>query len=180
MPVAFAALTIGGMLLYAGLKGLSILEVLSGATGNPLDPRGGTMQTGAGQHAAAGATGGGFKVTQSGKVIQGPREGTHRLGNWQSDNAIDIDVPRGTPVFATEDAEVSKVTLRPDGGGRFAGSAVTLNGRSNNFFYTHLSAVTVKRGDRVNGGQQIGSSGTANGVPHLHFAVQRGNPRAYA
>lgn len=41
MKGAFVALTIGGVLAYSGLKGLSILDVLAGKTGNPLDPTGG-------------------------------------------------------------------------------------------------------------------------------------------
>jgi hypothetical protein len=41
MRGAFVALTIGGVLVYSGLKGLSILDVLAGRTGSPLDPRGG-------------------------------------------------------------------------------------------------------------------------------------------
>ena len=42
MRGAFVALTVGGVLAYSGFKGLSILDVLSGKTGNPLDPAGGT------------------------------------------------------------------------------------------------------------------------------------------
>lgn len=40
------ALTIGGVLVYSGIKGLSILEVLAGETGTPLDPRGGRHTVG--------------------------------------------------------------------------------------------------------------------------------------
>jgi hypothetical protein len=45
MRGAFVALTIGGILVYSGLKGLSVLEVLAGAKGKPLDPRGGRART---------------------------------------------------------------------------------------------------------------------------------------
>lgn len=43
MKTAFALLTLGGILAYAGIKGLSIIEVLAGEKGSPLDPRGGTV-----------------------------------------------------------------------------------------------------------------------------------------
>lgn len=42
MRGAFVALTVGGVLVYSGFKGLSIIETLAGGTGTPLDPRGGT------------------------------------------------------------------------------------------------------------------------------------------
>lgn len=41
MRGSFVALTIGGVLVYSGLKGQSIIDVLSGAPSDPLDPHGG-------------------------------------------------------------------------------------------------------------------------------------------
>jgi len=38
MPLAFAALTLGLWIAYAGFKGLSLMEVLAGETGESLDP----------------------------------------------------------------------------------------------------------------------------------------------
>lgn len=48
MRGAFVALTIGGILVYSGLKGLSVLEVLAGEKGRTLNPRGGAVATGSG------------------------------------------------------------------------------------------------------------------------------------
>lgn len=107
-----------------------------------------------------------------GKVIGHPYVGTHTLGNWQSDNAIDIAVPRGSPVYADRSGRISKVSIRPEGG-QISGSSITINGAS---FYTHLSGVKVRPGQRVRRGQLIGYSGVANGVPHLHYAVRVGTP----
>lgn len=120
-----------------------------------------------------------YPLGTRGPVIGTPHAGTHTLGDWQSDNAVDIRVKRGTPVLAVEDGTIVKVVERSDGGGRFAGSQITLRGRSgNSYFYTHLSAVNVTVGEEVSAGEQIGASGVANGVPHLHFGQQRGDPRA--
>jgi hypothetical protein len=38
MPIAFAALTLGLWIAYSGFKGISLIDVLSGKTGDTLDP----------------------------------------------------------------------------------------------------------------------------------------------
>ncbi len=50
-----------------------------------------------------------------GPVIGLPYHGTHTLGNWQSDNALDIRVPVGTPVIALADGEIVKTYKAPSG-----------------------------------------------------------------
>ena len=114
----------------------------------------------------------------TGPVIGTPFSGTHTLGNWQSDRAIDVKVPRGTPVYSPASGKVVKVKVRPEGG-RISGSSITIRKAdgTNAYFFTHLSAVNVKPGQRVKKGQQIGKSGVASGVGHLHFGQQRGDPR---
>ena len=44
------------------------------------------------------------------------------------------------------------------------------------FYYAHLSEIDVLPGQYVEAGQQIGLSGSANGVAHLHSAQDVGNP----
>jgi murein DD-endopeptidase MepM/ murein hydrolase activator NlpD len=119
---------------------------------------------------------GGSAVGRPGKLIGFPYQGTHTLGNWQSDHAVDIAVPRGTPILATEDGVIRKTGGQASEQGRFGGRNITLNGRRDNYFYAHLSRVNVKAGDRVRRGQVIGLSGSANGVAHLHFGREHGNP----
>jgi murein DD-endopeptidase MepM/ murein hydrolase activator NlpD len=115
-----------------------------------------------------------------GKVIGTPYSGTHTLGNWQSDNAVDIAVPVGTPLIALQDGVVVKVKHHPQNGGRFAGDQVTVRGANGNmYFYGHGSETDVKPGQRVRKGQRIGKSGAANGVAHLHFGQERGDPRMH-
>jgi len=117
---------------------------------------------------------GNYPLGAHGPIIGTPHHGTHTRGNWQSDNALDIRVPDGTPVIALADGEIVKTYEAPSG--QTAGWQVTLRGASNAWFYGHLTTVSVKAGDHVRKGQTIGTSGSANGVPHLHIGQQFGTP----
>ena len=106
--------------------------------------------------------------------------GTHSFtappNNWQSDNAVDLGVPVGTAMIALDSGRVVKVSPHAQDGSRFAGDAITIVGdRGNSFFYKH-GVSSVKVGERVHKGQKIGTSGSASGSAHLHFAVKHGNP----
>lgn len=112
-----------------------------------------------------------------GAIIGTPHAGTHKLGDWQSDNALDIRVPNGTPVLAVAAGTIVKRAGGYSGGSsRFDGYQLTLQGAGNAWFYTHLMSATVRQGSRVRKGQVIGLSGSANGVAHLHIGQQTGNP----
>ena len=104
-----------------------------------------------------------------------PFQGTHTRGNWQSDNAVDLRIPEGTAVIALADGEITKTFNSPTG--VTAGWQVTLRSANNAWFYGHLKTVSVRPGQRVRKGQTIGTSGSANGVPHLHLGQQNGTPR---
>jgi murein DD-endopeptidase MepM/ murein hydrolase activator NlpD len=131
----------------------------------------------------------GYPLARRGRLIGTPYVGTHAKAfnqaggsdNWQSENAVDIGVPKGTPVFAVGDGTISPHGLGfgPGGAGRFAGLRLHLQTAANTWFYTHLSSFSpgVKPGTRVSKGQRIGSSGEANGVEHLHIACLHGNPQ---
>lgn len=118
-----------------------------------------------------------------GELIGFPYQGTHRLGNWQSDNAFDISVPVGTPIVAVGDGTICSGcgfgASTNDLSSRFAGARLTLALRGNQVFYTHLSRLArgIRPGVRVKRGQLLGYSGSANGVPHLHIGFEYGNPR---
>lgn len=121
--------------------------------------------------------------TVDARMIGFPDSGTHTLGNWQSDNAVDLAVPVGTPVTAVCDGVIG-TRLGPSSGGldptsRFGGLRVTLDCRTNRFWYGHLSAYAsgLAAGVAVIRGQEIGRSGAASGVAHLHIAAERGDPR---
>lgn len=150
------------------------------------------LQAAAGQQSAAPSSGGarrgapsrtirtgGIPVGRRGKVIGTPHAGTHTLGNWQSDNAVDIGVPAGTPMVALQDGVVVKVRQHPQDGGRFAGDQITVRGANGNeYFYAH-GVAGVKPGQRIRKGQVLGRTGSANGVEHLHFGQMRGDPRQH-
>jgi murein DD-endopeptidase MepM/ murein hydrolase activator NlpD len=119
------------------------------------------------------------------KLIGTPYQGTHTVGNWQSDNAVDVSMPVGTPIYAPVSGKLGNTGLLPgagpSGGGRFAGERVNLYGDGEGFYFAHLSQLApgIKQGAAVKKGQLLGYSGAANGVAHLHFGVEKGDPRSY-
>ena len=123
------------------------------------------------------ATGGSgdYPLGVRGKLLGTPFVGTHTRGNWQSDNALDLGIPNGTPVIALDDGVITKTFKSPSG--VTAGWQVTLKSADNAWFYGHLNTINVRAEQRVRKGQTIGTSGSANGVPHLHIGQQNGRPR---
>jgi hypothetical protein len=99
-------------------------------------------------------------------------------GNWQSDRAVDIGVPRGTKVYAVDDGTIVNLGGSWNGGaGNPDGWNITIRTKWNQWFYTHLmSRVPLRIGQRVKAGEYLGRSGAANGVNHLHIACEHGDP----
>jgi hypothetical protein len=129
------------------------------------------------------ATGYVYPLAEQGEIIGCPfvPGSTHSPfaapNNLASDNAVDIAVPVGTPVHAVAAGVIgpqigSLDSLDP----RMAGLRVHLDTPGVHFYYAHLSRIDVLPGQYVEAGQQIGLSGSANGVAHLHFAQDVGNP----
>ena len=120
---------------------------------------------------------GNYPLAVRGVLTGFPNQGPlHTLGYWQSDNAVDIAVPVGTDVVA-----VASGFVRARGtwavpfnlSSQTSGWEVLLLGDDgNNYFYSRLSQRLVTDGEHVVQGQVIGKSGGANGVPHLHVAIQ--------
>jgi murein DD-endopeptidase MepM/ murein hydrolase activator NlpD len=84
---------------------------------------------------------------------------------------FDLAAKTGTPVSAA--AEGTVVSAGPAG---TYGNLVTVrHGNGVETRYAHLSATTVKAGDHVDAGQQIGNVGTTgySTGPHLHFEVRK-------
>ena len=100
-------------------------------------------------------------------------------GNWESDNAVDLGVPEGTPVYAIEDGVIGHQfgSLNSDNP-LLQGLRLHLITSNDEYYYAHLSQfadgirpdVHVKRGDL------LGYSGVANDVPHLHLGVRNTDP----
>jgi murein DD-endopeptidase MepM/ murein hydrolase activator NlpD len=132
-----------------------------------------------GETSAGGSAGasGHYPLSRRGKLIGTPFSGTHTIGNWQSDNAVDLGVPVGTKMLALDDGKVIKLSPHSQDGSRFAGDAITIQGdRGNAYFYKH-GVASVTAGQRVRRGQVIGTSGSASGSPHLHLGIRKGDPR---
>jgi murein DD-endopeptidase MepM/ murein hydrolase activator NlpD len=125
-------------------------------------------------------TRGKYAVPAQGKVIGTPYSGTHTLGNWESDNAVDISLPTGTPLRAAANGTIgSSFGSLNSSNPRMQGLRLHLVTGGNEFYYAHLSSFApgIKPGAKVKKGQIIGYSGSANGSAHLHLGVKNGDPR---
>lgn len=94
----------------------------------------------------------------------GPRWGRPHEG-------VDLDANRGDEILAAADGVVEEISTSSSYGRRI----VLRHDREFTTIYAHLNSFNVRKGDRVNRGQLIGtagSSGVVNGV-HLHFELRR-------
>lgn len=124
----------------------------------------------------------GYPLGKKGSIIGTPYSGTHTLGNWESDNAVDIGVPVGTPVYAINSGTIgSQFGALNSNNPRMAGLRLHLQTPGNEYYYAHLSrfAPGIRPGISVTKGQLLGYSGSANGTPHLHLGEKSGNPLNY-
>src|SRR5262249_46336903 len=91
---------------------------------------------------------------------------------------LDIAVPTGTPIRAAADGVVVLATTNVAGGQPVGYGTYVLVSHGGGLYtlYGHLSAVSVRAGQRVTAGQQLGLAGsTGNSTgPHLHFEVREG------
>jgi murein DD-endopeptidase MepM/ murein hydrolase activator NlpD len=165
----------------AGVKGSNLEDTLSAQASAPTPVSANPDTPSTGGPSSPTMTRGGYPLGKHGKLIGFPNQGTHTLGNWESDNAVDISASVGTPVVAMFDGTIGSQFGSLGEGGRFAGLRLHLDGKGNNAYYAHLSrfAAGIRPGTRVRKGQVIGYSGSANGVAHLHLAVLHGDPRSY-
>ncbi len=107
-----------------------------------------------------------FRWPAKGRVISG-------FGSGGNNEGINISLPEGTPVRATETGTVT-----------FAGDDVKSYGNlvlikhDNGYIsaYAHNGTLNVKRGERVTRGQVIAKSGQSGDVtsPQLHFEIRKG------
>lgn len=119
-----------------------------------------------------------LRTTARYSVIGCPYEGTHTLGNWESDRAVDIACPTGTPVVAIWAGTIGSQwgpldTTSPQLLGL---RAHLLRADGEEAYYAHCSRLTAPPGTHLKAGQLLGYSGEANGVQHLHFATKIGRP----
>jgi murein DD-endopeptidase MepM/ murein hydrolase activator NlpD len=119
-----------------------------------------------------------FRWPVKGRIIAGfgPRP------NGTQNDGINLAVPEGTPIKATDDGVVAYAGNELKGYGnlvliRHSGGFVSA--------YANASNLTVKRGDTVKRGQVIAHAGQTGNVssPQLHFEIRKGStpvdPRKY-
>jgi murein DD-endopeptidase MepM/ murein hydrolase activator NlpD len=84
----------------------------------------------------------------------------------------DFSAPRGTPIYATGDGEVVRVSSTFGGFGKLV---VIDHGYGFITKYAHMSSFNVKRGDKVKRGDCIGFVGTTgtSTAPHLHYEIHK-------
>ncbi|WP_369147910.1 transglycosylase family protein [Streptomyces sp. R44] len=114
---------------------------------------------------------GGYSAPVSADI--GTRYGT-RGSSWSSGyhTGVDFPVPTGTSVKAVAGGRV----VSAGWGGAYGYQIVIRHDDGRYSQYGHLSALTVREGQRVQAGQRIarsGSTGNSSG-PHLHFEIRTG------
>jgi murein DD-endopeptidase MepM/ murein hydrolase activator NlpD len=111
-----------------------------------------------------------FRWPVKGRVIAGFGPKT---GGAQNDG-INLAVPEGTPVKATDDGVVAYAGNELKGYGN-----LVLIRHANGFVsaYAHASELLVKRGDTIKRGQVIAHAGQTGNVtsPQLHFEIRKGS-----
>lgn len=83
---------------------------------------------------------------------------------------MDFSAPVGTPVFATGDATVQKVSRSRRG---YGNHIILDHGFNYETLYAHLSKISVYRGQKIKRGEiigYVGNTGTST-APHLHYEV---------
>ncbi|WP_039947525.1 transglycosylase family protein [Streptomyces sp. NRRL S-118] len=111
----------------------------------------------------------------SAPVDAGPGTAYRKAGSsWARGyhTGVDFPVPTGTAVKAVAPGRV----ISAGWGGAYGYEIVIRHDDGRYSQYAHLSALTVREGQRVNSGQRIarsGSTGNSTG-PHLHFEVRTG------
>jgi murein DD-endopeptidase MepM/ murein hydrolase activator NlpD len=115
---------------------------------------------------ATASVSGDFRWPARGRVIAG-------FGANGGNEGINIAVPEGTPVKATEAGTVTYAGSEVKGYGN-----LVLIKHENGFVsaYAHNGSLSVKRGEQVKRGQVIATSGQSGNVtsPQLHFEIRKG------
>lgn len=129
----------------------------------------------------------GYPLAEHGTMLGRPYQGTHNhpdpsdpKHNWESCNAIDIGIPVGTTVLAVADGTIGSQIgpLDDHGDPTLLGLRLHLISAENEWYYAHLSEISVTAGRHVSKGDRLGRSGAANGVAHLHLGQKHGDPGA--
>lgn len=112
------------------------------------------------------------RITQSYGMTSYAKKGAYGGGPH---NGVDFSVSTGTPVYAAMDGKVAAIGSMTKNGKWYGyGRWIAIDhGNGLLTLYGHLSKHGVKKGEKVDKGEQIGLSGNTgySSGPHLHFSV---------
>ncbi|SEP64642.1 Murein DD-endopeptidase MepM and murein hydrolase activator NlpD, contain LysM domain [Streptomyces sp. yr375] len=158
---------------------LSLRDRTTGAAKSPRKAAGAKESKPAKSTKTKGGDGGDGKTSTGHSLVAPVDAGTgtpyHATGSsWSKGyhTGVDFPVPTGTSVKAVMAGSV----VSAGWGGSFGYQVVIRHADGRYTQYAHLSAISVRDGQPVSGGQRIGRSGsTGNSTgPHLHFEVRTG------
>ena len=83
---------------------------------------------------------------------------------------IDFTAPKGTPIYATGNGRIHKVTKSRSG---YGNRVMIDHGYGYKTLYAHMKDINVKKGQKVKKGDVIGTVGNTGSstAPHLHYEV---------
>lgn len=117
---------------------------------------------------------------KNGKIVSGFGNRYHPiLRTVRMHTGIDISARRGTPIYATGDGVVEEAGSSLDGFSGYGKICVINHGFGFQTLYAHLDKITVKKGQKVRRGEQIGtvgSTGLSQGT-HVHYEVIQNNKK---
>ena len=121
--------------------------------------------------------------------IKIPKDGAHNgQSGWQSNNAWDIAVPIGTPVYAVNSGTVVTFTnhgtnIKRVGPKKLFGTGFTVktDNKLPSVYYTHLKNAQVSKVSKIVCGQLLGyvMDFPGSSYDHLHIGVEKGNIRQF-
>jgi murein DD-endopeptidase MepM/ murein hydrolase activator NlpD len=156
LPLAFAELLGGGVLLTAGISGQSIQDVFAGSISlKPFDVTGGAG-AGAGSTSAAPASGGASVASVDGMANPFARARSLNIG--RVDQGVDASMAAGSPILAPFDSVLERIDPNWYRGQPGLFFRITSGPNAGTYWYlAEQIDPTVKVGDRVNAGEQVAS-----------------------
>ncbi len=95
------------------------------------------------------------------------------LGIVHMHKGLDLVAPQGTPIYASGDGTIMGIEYNNTGSGY--GNSILIDHGVDGLTsrYSHLSAINVKKGQKVKRGEQVGECGSTglSTAPHLHYEI---------